>query len=108
MSNIQDIINAATPVPWKTSHCSNGGLILHRGTGMELQIYPSTDARFIETFDPAHVALMEDVCEAAEKVVSDCPFDFPTDCGDRCQCVYAGVCSALAWRDTYRKENGYA
>jgi hypothetical protein len=42
-----------TPGPWTTEPCSNGGLILRRGGGLEehrqpfLQVLPEADARLI-------------------------------------------------------------
>ena len=73
--SIRDIIEAATPGPWEASNpsyltgeCS----IARRSTqGLPLGISNMSidphNARFIATFDPEHVALMEAVCEAAER-----------------------------------------
>lgn len=80
MSNIRDIINAATPGPWKWGEydhlehygepfmypeCSCGCYKYERGfydTSMG-----DSNKRFIETFDPEHVALMEAEHRAVEK-----------------------------------------
>ena len=75
--NIQDIIEAATPGPWR--YCGAGAWE-HTRCDAE-QPYPSedprlggasdADARFIATFDPEHVALMEAVCEAEDNGTDD-------------------------------------
>jgi hypothetical protein len=69
----RDIIEAATPGPWR--YCGAGAWE-HTRCDAE-QPYPSedprlggasdADARFIATFDPEHVALMEAVCDAAKR-----------------------------------------
>ena len=97
--NIRDIINAATPGPWKWGEydqlesfgetimfpsCACGGYKFERS--IEDMAPCDGNKKFIATFDPQHIALMEAVIEAGDSPIS-------------------GPQSRMAL-DTYRKERG--
>jgi len=69
----------------------------------------ASDVEFIAHFSPAHVALMEDVCEAAEAFLADCCLTTPGACEE---CDGAEGCTIRSWRQSldalaaYRKEQG--
>ena len=72
--SIRDIIEAATPGPWRIATSKSvkvGDKTLCRTHDRKWRYgndeQETADARFIATFDPEHVALMEAVCEAAER-----------------------------------------
>ena len=120
MSAIDDIINAATPGPWDrypnrlttadtVVDFADRGLCDVRCDGSPVGMRYAT-TRFIATFDPEHIRLMEDVC-AAWKVFGheDDRYDemefedaLALDSKQR-DALYAAT-DAL---DAYRKERGY-
>ena len=111
MPNIRDIIEAATPGPWRVDDfgdiiAGSGVIALQPATScFEEKFVADRDATFIATFDPEHVALMEAVCEAADESTT-C-----AECYDDCELTH--ICGAqrttrraLSALTTYRKERG--
>ena len=122
----QDIIEAATPGPWEVRGCvvpgeaidycykdGNASIrlpVANTGVCDSKRLNPKSDARFIATFDPEHVALMEAVCEAAADYLQDTC----NECGFRtCEMPDSDIgCSLDDIRNTraalaaYRKERG--
>ena len=75
--SIRDIIEAATPGPWSKypSRLDTATTVVDfadrdlcdvRCSGSPVDMHYAT-TRFIATFDPEHVALMEAVCDAAKR-----------------------------------------
>ena len=99
MSTIDDIINEATPGPWRESFGMDDRTaiytMLRSGNTHVVARSEGHDSRFIAAFDPEHIRLMEDVCQAAERKRQRIFGQ---------QSLYA-ACTAL---DAYRKERGLA
>lgn len=63
------------------------------------------EARFIATFDPEHISLMEAVCEAADALpCCDLSRDYPR--GSCSGCSQKPVCDTTASLTAHRKERG--
>ena len=120
--SILDIIEAATPGPWEaidpnrlTGECS---IAKRSAQGLLLSISNVSidphNARFIATFNPEHVALMEAVCEAArdgipcqhEYASSACLVAMREDSLCATPTCNKALCAALAALTAYRKEHG--
>jgi len=76
--SIRDIIEAATPGPWRIATSKSvkvGDRTICRTHDRKWRYgndeQETNDARFIATFDPEHVALMEAVCEAEDNGTDD-------------------------------------
>jgi hypothetical protein len=111
---IRDIIEAATPGPWEVRGCvvpgeaidycykdGNASVrapIANTGVCDDKRLNPKSDARFIATFDPKHVALMEAVCEAVGRCGSGLVMDAPHE--------WRTVAEAYDALQAYRKERG--
>ena len=102
--SIRDIIAAVTPGPWE--HDGRGNICDPRVNEMHddprIAMSSDADARFIATFDPEHVALMEAVCEAASKI----EFYSSDDGWDRTWLGASETAMAYADLQAYRKERG--
>lgn len=105
--SIRDIIEAATHGPWESD--DNGNVFdpsvspMHDDPRMAMSSV--VDARFIATFDPEHVALMEAVVEALARAGANY-----WRIGDECRAWHsdvdavADVREALDALTAYRKE----
>ncbi len=73
LAKIEAAAAKATPGPWTTTDCSNGGALLMRGgpkfIQTHLQIVPIEDAAYIALCDPATVAALVRIAKAAIAVV---------------------------------------
>ena len=90
--NIREIINAA----WLGGGWEHDGKWNVRTAGLNTVAACSStgDARYIATFDPEHITLMEAVCEAAVGYIED-----------RDWCVTA-LANSTHYLQTYRKDRG--
>jgi hypothetical protein len=122
--SIRDIIEAATPGPWSKypSRLDTATTVVDfadrdlcdvRCSGSPVDMHYAT-TRFIATFDPEHVALMEAVCEAArdgipcqhEYASSACLVAMREDSLCTTSTCNKALCAALAAIAAYRKERG--
>jgi hypothetical protein len=100
--SIRDIIEAATAGSWRIATSKSvkaGDRTICRTHDRKWRYgndeQETNDARFIATFDPEHVALMEAVCEAAEARHQEWTRD-----------TYIAIDDAIAALQAYRKEHG--
>jgi len=107
--SIPDIIEAATPGPWRIATSKSvkvGDKTICRTHDRKWRYgndeQETNDARFIATFDPEHVALMEAVCEAASKI----EFYSSDDGWDRTWLGARETAMAYEALQAYRKERG--
>ena len=105
--SVRDIIEAATPGPWRIATSKSvkvGDRTICRTHDRKWRYgndeQATNDARFIATFNPERVALMEAVIEA-DFNVSDAK-------GDEGATAYAFIvrATAMARLEAYRKERG--
>lgn len=115
--SIRGIIEAATPGPWEVrgcivpgeaiDYCYKDGNVSVRApvaaTGVcdNKRLNPKSDARFIATFDPEHVALMEAERVAARAFITDRASG--AGFAIRKYDEWVDACEAT---DAYRKERG--
>ena len=75
LAEIEAAAAKATPGPWTTTNCSNGGALLMRGgpkfIQTHLQIVPIEDAAYIALCDPQAVAALCRVARAAVNYAVD-------------------------------------
>jgi hypothetical protein len=91
MTKVRDIIEATNTPP---------SSVVAWYTRDELPIqWPHRDKVFVTTFDPEHVALMENVIEAYRD--ADCPR--PANCAD---CLMAKPCAMFNALETHRRKHG--
>lgn len=129
--SIRDIIEAATPGPWRHSSGAFVDAVVNDEIGTNQPVAAVLEsaqfgepmpyhqnARFIASFDPEHVALMEAVCEAAEDVADEVTNGVPL--GDNVvefmdedsdylfieKSLIRKLDDALERRAAYRKERG--